>query len=43
MDCDCDTPENHTRVRHYTNSKGLDGIKEDNAIKAHDHNRVYVS
>ena len=37
-----DTPEDHTRVRHYTNSKGLEGIKKDNTIKAHDNDRVYV-
>ena len=37
-----DTPDDHTRVRHYTNSKGLEGIKKDNAIKAHDNDRIYV-
>ena len=30
------------RVRHYTNKKGLAGIKESGVIKARDKNRVYV-
>jgi hypothetical protein len=29
-------------VRHYTNSKGLEGIKESGTILAHDNGRVYV-
>ena len=31
-----------TRVRHYTNSKGLKGIKESGVIIAKDNNRVYL-
>lgn len=31
-----------TRVRHYTNSKGLKGIKESGTIIAQDNNRVYL-
>ncbi|MBK9576639.1 MAG: hypothetical protein IPO40_06170 [Fibrobacteres bacterium] len=31
-----------TRVRHYTNRKGLNGIKEDVVIRARDNNRVYL-
>ena len=31
-----------TRVRHYTNSKGLKGIKDDGKIIARDNNRVYL-
>jgi RHS repeat-associated protein len=31
-----------TRVRHYTNRKGLEGIKESGVIKARDNGRVYV-
>ena len=30
------------RVRHYTNKKGLEGIKESGVIKARDNNLVYV-
>jgi len=30
------------RVRHYTNRKGLEGIKESGVIKARDNNRVYL-
>lgn len=29
-------------MRHYTNKKGLEGIKESGVIKARDHNLVYV-
>ncbi len=31
-----------TRVRHYTNSKGLKGIEESGIIYAQDNNRVYM-
>ena len=34
--------ESKTRVRHYTNSQGLTGIKESGVIRAKDNNRVYV-
>ncbi|MDH0746742.1 RHS repeat-associated core domain-containing protein [Pseudomonas sp. GD03842] len=30
------------RVRHYTNIKGIDGIRESEIIIARDNNRVYV-
>ncbi|WP_370387697.1 RHS repeat-associated core domain-containing protein [Snodgrassella alvi] len=33
---------NTTRVRHYTNRKGSNGIKQDGIIKAKDNGRVYV-
>ena len=31
-----------SRVRHYTNSKGLKGIEDSGVIYAQDHNRVYM-
>ena len=31
-----------TRVRHYTNSKGLKGIQDSGVIYAQDNNRVYM-
>jgi len=31
-----------TRVRHYTNRKGINRIEEEGIIKARDNNRVYV-
>ena len=31
-----------TRVRHYTNRKGINGIEQEGIIKAKDNNRVYV-
>jgi RHS repeat-associated protein len=34
--------EETTRVRHYTNRKGSNGIEQDGVIKAQDNNRVYV-
>jgi hypothetical protein len=34
--------EETTRVRHYTNRKGSNGIEKSGAITAHDNNRVYV-
>jgi hypothetical protein len=34
--------ENIVRVRHYTNRRGLEGIRNDRVIKAKDNNRVYV-
>ncbi|WP_295091843.1 polymorphic toxin-type HINT domain-containing protein [Ruminococcus sp.] len=37
-DSDTDT----TRVRHYTNRKGINGIEESGTIIAQDNNRVYV-
>ena len=40
--CDCDNAEDYTRVRHYTNRKGSNGIEADNAIIAQDNNRIYV-
>ncbi len=32
----------YTRVRHYTNSKGLNGIRQSGIIYAQDNNRVYL-
>ncbi|MBE6091133.1 MAG: hypothetical protein E7206_24530 [Clostridium beijerinckii] len=34
--------EQTTRVRHYTNRKGINGIEQDGSIIAKDNNRVYV-
>ena len=34
--------DGETRVRHYTNSKGLKGIQESGVIYAQDNNRVYL-
>ncbi|WP_207725797.1 HYD1 signature containing ADP-ribosyltransferase family protein [Clostridium sp. DJ247] len=34
--------EETTRVRHYTNRKGINGIEQDGSIIAKDNNRVYV-
>ncbi|SFB38152.1 HYD1 signature containing ADP-ribosyltransferase family protein [Clostridium frigidicarnis] len=34
--------EETTRVRHYTNRKGINGIEQDGKIIARDNNRVYV-
>jgi len=34
--------EDTTRVRHYTNRKGINGIEQDGSIIAKDNNRVYV-
>ena len=35
-------PKNIVRVRHYTNSKGLNGIQQSGIIYARDNNRVYL-
>ncbi len=35
-------PKKITRVRHYTNRKGINGIEQDGSIIAKDNNRVYV-
>lgn len=37
-----DSSEDLTKVRHYTNRKGLEGIEESGTIIARDNNRVYV-
>ena len=37
-----DVVEETTRVRHYTNRKGSNGIEAENKIIAQDNNRVYV-
>jgi hypothetical protein len=34
--------EQMTRVRHYTNRKGLNGIQKDGIIRTRDNNRVYL-
>jgi uncharacterized protein RhaS with RHS repeats len=39
---DSEDEEETTRVRHYTNRKGSQGIEQDGVIKAQDNNRVYV-
>ena len=36
------TSEDTTRVRHYTNRKGINGIEDSGTIIAQDNNRVYV-
>jgi HYD1 signature containing ADP-ribosyltransferase len=37
-----DASKGATRVRHYTNRKGSDGIEADGVIRARDNSRVYV-
>ena len=39
---DADPAESTTRVHHYTNNKGLEGIKADGKIIARDNGRVYM-